>query len=366
MMDITTRNFFRLLRAGAFAETEQIEPMSAWKWQRVYQFSVMHGVTALLSDGIERCKDQFFLQIPLPLLEQWKKTVIEIEKDNERTNLRLTELFALFSRMQLRPVLLKGQGLAILYDRPSHRVSEGIDFFFPFETQGKKADQWGWDQGTNANDHSSLHYEWQMVKVCHQHRLLRLSNRLHGRTLQNITEKEFRECPATFATIDGMRIELLSPTLTLLYLLLRIAAYLLNNGVSLSHLTDLGIYLRKAGDKVDYVKLQSWIERLHMKRMAQLTGELLVKLLAFSREEIPFMSKNVNSDIDKIMNELFKQKVSHEWHFQQAGDIFVHTANSSAMFWQMRHSARYFRYYPSESATNLLSSFAHSLSHIEE
>ena len=35
-MDIVKRNFFRLLRSGAYDSDEQIEPMSAFKWQKLY------------------------------------------------------------------------------------------------------------------------------------------------------------------------------------------------------------------------------------------------------------------------------------------------------------------------------------------
>jgi hypothetical protein len=58
---------------------------------------------------------------------------------------------------------------------------------------------------------------------------------------------------------------------------------------------------------------------------------------------------------------------SRDWYFQQGEDnFFVHNTNSTAMFWYVKRSARYFKYYPSETLTNFLSSFAHSLSHIEE
>ena len=68
-MDIIQRNFLRLLRCGAFGKTEPIEPMSHWKWNRLYQISQIHGVTPWIRNGIRRCQDDFFLQIP-PSLRQ--------------------------------------------------------------------------------------------------------------------------------------------------------------------------------------------------------------------------------------------------------------------------------------------------------
>jgi hypothetical protein len=368
IIDITTRNFFRLLRSGAFGENEQIEPMSAWKWRRVFQLSLMHDVTAVLFAGIDRCKNQFYMQMPLALMEQWKACVDKTGQHNADTNLRLTELFGIFGRKQLRPIMLGGQGLAALYDKPALRSPDDIDIFFPFETQGKKADKWGWENGTNLNDNERnvLSFLWQDVKVNHYHRIIRMTNSLHRRTLQSIVEKEFRENTPRFVTIDGMQIEALPYTLQLLQILMRISRQLLNDGILLKQFTDLGIFLRKTGDKVDFVKLQSWIDRLHFSRMCQLEGAILVNLLSFNTNEIPFMSARGKCDMQQGMSELFAARPRTEWHFQQGNDIFVHTANSSAMFWQMRHSARYFRYYPSESATNFMSTFMHSLSHIEE
>ena len=69
-MNITERNFFRLLRAGALGTEEQIEPLSAWKWRRLYQLAVMHDVEDLVRRGIDRCATQFFVQVPEKLLAE--------------------------------------------------------------------------------------------------------------------------------------------------------------------------------------------------------------------------------------------------------------------------------------------------------
>ena len=71
-MNIIERNFYRLLRAGAFDTQEEIEALSAWKWNRLYQLAEMHDVTPILYKGLVRCQDQFFVQVPEKLLQQWK------------------------------------------------------------------------------------------------------------------------------------------------------------------------------------------------------------------------------------------------------------------------------------------------------
>lgn len=88
-MNITERNFFRLLRAGALGLQEQIEPLSAWKWRRLYQMAVMHGVEDLVRRGISCCQDQFFVQVPEQLLAEWDaaiKSGKEVETDEGEAN----------------------------------------------------------------------------------------------------------------------------------------------------------------------------------------------------------------------------------------------------------------------------------------
>jgi len=369
-MDITTRNFFRLLRAGAFNTEEQIEPISAWKWKRIYQFALMHGVSALMYDGIKKCGQQFFMQLPEGLNAEWENSTHEIETQNSNTTRQALQLIEHFNRQQLRPILLNAQALAHYYDHPDHRLSGNIEIFFPFDTQGKKADEWALANGQQLNNNEKyvLSYVWNGTNFSHCHRMMRLTNKLHNYALQNIIEKNIRENQPTTMLLNGIRIETPSPTLELLLCLLRITRYMLNDGISLKHIVDLGIFLRKAGDKVDYVLLQEWIDKLKLSRMAYLSGALLVELFDFTTDEIPFMPAGGRLSIARILQELFKlqRPQKEEWYFQQGKDMFVHTVNSSAMFWQVRHSARYFRYYPSESFTNLFSAFAHSLSHIEE
>ena len=75
-MDIIQRNLFRLLRSGVFQTTEQIEPMSVYKWGRVYQLAVLHDIIPYCYQGLLRCKDQFFLRLTEAQWNEWK-TVAE-------------------------------------------------------------------------------------------------------------------------------------------------------------------------------------------------------------------------------------------------------------------------------------------------
>ena len=181
----------------------------------------------------------------------------------------------------------------------------------------------------------------------------RLTNPLLNHRLQDILDDEHSDIS----------------TRQLLLILIRIVRHLFNEGMPIRQLTELGLFLRKNHDHIDYITLGRWIEQLHLTQMTQLTGEFLIKMFGFTDDEIPFLQKRREKPIEQIAQELieFTNTRSQNWYFsQQDGGIFVHNSNSSATFSHVRRSARYFRYYPSESVTNFFASFLHSLSHIEE
>jgi len=278
-MDIIQRNLFRLLRSGAFHSAEEIEPMSVFKWGRLYQLSVMHTVIPYVYEGINRCRSQFFLHLSAKQEEEWRQALREYQAQAEQQSDEMEEDELL---------------------RPD-----------------------------------------------------RLTNPLLNHRLQDILDDEHSDIT----------------TRQLLLIIIRIVRHLFNEGMPIRQLTELGIFLRKNQDHIDYVTLGKWIEQLHLTQMIQLICEFLIKMYGFTEDEIPFLQKRREKPIEQIAQELieFTNTRSQNWYFsQQDGGIFVHNSNSSATFSHVRRSARYFRYYPSESVTNFFSSFVHSLSHIEE
>lgn len=268
-MNIIERNFYRLLRSGAFGTEEQIEPLSAWKWNRLYQLSEMHDVSPILYKGVERCRDQFFVQVPEELMSRWSQSI-------------------------------------------SHDADDTNDLL--------------------EADH--------------------LTNPVLNHKLQNILDSEDSN----------------TETRTALLHLVGTSRFIMNAGIPVKRITELGLFLRQPANRIDHTTLGQWIHQLKLEPMAQLTAVMLVKMLHFEPTELPFMQPTTEERMEQQLQEMIRQKNSHaeEWYFSQGKNIFVHTSNSSAMLWSVRRSAKYFRYYPAETMTNFFTAFAHSLSHIEE
>ena len=158
-------------------------------------------------------------------------------------------------------------------------------------------------------------------------------------------------------------------TRQLLLIIIHIARHILNEGVPVYNLVELGKYLSTEGHRVDYITLNQWLKKLAFTPMSQLEGALLIQMFGFSKEQVPFLVGEPDKRVERVAHELteFTNTRSEEFYFSQDSDsVFLHTSNSSAILGHIKRSAQYFRYLPSETLANFFASFAHSLSHIEE
>ena len=369
--NIIYRNFLRLLRAGAFHHDEKVEPMSAWKWKQLLLLAKSHHVAALVWDGIERCRDQFFMSLNDELCRQWQQTVKEIEDANRQQTVTAISLLQQLNEQHFRPILFGGVALTGIYFIEAHRqVENAIEVFFPFPTQGKKADDWARQQAgkTFSSSRHTVRYEFQGQRVEHRHRLAHLSNQMLNHTLQGYIEAELLESHATYVSYEGHRIETVTPTLQLLRLLVLQAKAVLGGSLRLAMLVDLGVLLRQVGDQVDFVKLQDWIDGLHLQRMATALGALLVELLDFTTDELPFIQSLDSVSTGVILSKQLLKGYDSPSTPMRRNILSPYFASKPPTLDAPKHhrSVRLLSYYPSEGIPNLLSSFVRSIARIEE
>lgn len=273
-MDIIQRNFFKLLSAGAFNETNSIEKMSAFKWNRLFQIAKVQDVVSFVTLGFNKYASDKELNIPTQLVEEIRSYQASYHEDDFQQ-------------------VLKDQA--------------------------------------------------------------RMSTRYYNHKLKSILEKERHSIDTS---VEAM---------TLLKIIVYNEQILLNYGASLKGIIMLGLYLRTKGDKVDFVKLDTWLKQLRLKRMAQLQGNVLMAFFGFEQDELPFVENQETRAYDltlKTMNNLVKDS-GNEWHFKENSLGLVQN-NTKALRRNLRRNMRYFSYVPIESTINFVSNFVRSMSEIEE
>ena len=183
----------------------------------------------------------------------------------------------------------------------------------------------------------------------------RMANPLFKRRLERIRHDERHAIDCSVETLE------------LLNLIVANVYCMINAGVSLKLILDLGGYLRTKGDKVDFVKLDTWLASLHIQRMAQLEGSILIDVFGFEQDEVPFVHK-----VEKSAHAIVFRSLSHneqddaaQWHLQQNRTGFI-TNNSGLLRRNLKRSMRYFDYAPFETMSSFVSNIAKSFSEIEE
>lgn len=269
-MDIIKRNFFRLLQSGALHEYITLEPMSGFKWKRLFKMLEKQKLTSLARCGIKNYQYDKTINIPPSLIKD-----LERFANNDKQSLITTT-------PTLSNILLKKRLEKLRYNE-RHAIDTSIE------------------------------------------------------------------------------------TLHLLDIILFNLNHILNSGVSLRGILELGSYLRTKGAKVDFVKLEDWLHMLHIERIAQLQGSILIAIFNFEQDEIPFV-KQIEPEASALALRSIthiEQDTSKEWHFRQSKVGFVHN-NSAVLRKNLRRSIRYITYAPIETASSFLANFVRSLSEIEE
>lgn len=278
-MDIIQRNFFKLIRSGAFNDKSTIEAMSSFKWRRLYEIVMFQNVLDYFVRGVNNNANDKNLNLPAKLIDEIQaKLDLQDEKQSSRQ-----------------------------------------------------------EDDKIIGDDAELSNKWLNKRY---HKII--YNEMHS-------------------------IDTSTETLRMLQLIVFNTNAMLNRGINLDAIIRLGQFLRNKGDKVDFLKLEKWLSALHLQRMAQLQGSILIAVFGFEKDEIDFVKKEEPVAYKltiKIISNLVKDTAG-EWHFRQNSAGFVQN-NGKMLRRNLRRNYKYISYAPIETTSNFINGFIKGLSEIEE
>lgn len=250
-MDVIKRNFFRLLRFGAFNEYEPTEPMSAYKWGLLQRMAQVHYVEAIVNSA----------------------------RDNTRSQ----------------------------------------------------------DPMLNVPDAG----------------LSRLCNGFLNRRLQKIRDAEPNSAEPSIETLN------------MLDIIVQTTERLILHGVTYAYILNMGIFLRNYGDRIDFVKLEKWLQRLNILSMAELEASILIYTLGFQQDEIPFVRRVIPAAYNIALSALYYDDGEENDATVSGRHIF--TLNSGGKLTEtFRNCQRCFFYAPLESVSVFFTQIASYIANMEE
>ncbi len=168
------------------------------------------------------------------------------------------------------------------------------------------------------------------------------------------------------ATEERHAIDTSMETVRLLHMIVANVNAIINNGINLKGIIELGKYLRTRGDKVDFVKLERWLRKLRLQRMAQLVGSVLITFFDFEKDEIPFVRFVERGAYRHTLYSLTHNvQELQDLQFTSSPLGFLRVSNGSISK-SLYRSFRYFEYAPVETFSCLFNKIFSSLSNIDE
>lgn len=262
--------FFELIQV-ALGNREKLSRIpTAGEWSELYDESERQAVTGVLLHGVERLKASTddTSNLPLELLLQWIGISEQIRQGNLALTKRCKELQGKLVELGYESSILKGQGVARLYDKrlQSLRQSGDIDIYancgirkaLAFaKSQGLKDVEW---------DYKHLHLNlWDDTEVEMHYRVEVLLNLWKNRRLQ----KWFRSNDALlYSDKNGLT----TPTtlFNVFYILLHIYRHFLYEGVGMRQIVDYYFVLKAVNrDKLDVSYSLEAVSKFGMERFAK-------------------------------------------------------------------------------------------------
>lgn len=288
-MTINQRHFLAFIRFALMGGDYPHGLLTEAKWKEQQEIAKKQTVSGIFFNAVSKLPSE--LCPPQQLRMKLYSYVVYYESMNKMLNERTCSIFDIYKRLGLHPILLKGQGAATLYKNPELRVFGDIDIFVPdgsdklIDWVKQNADSIKYD---SRRDHI-LAYSWQGATIENHLCLLKFYNKKLFRHMENIVNKEIHsETYPDQLTINEKSIDVLPPTLCLLYFIVHFSRHLIASGVGVRQLCDITLHIHHYHNKIDTEKICRWLDSLEMRRMANAVAAVCVKYLGLPSEEVPY------------------------------------------------------------------------------
>ena len=133
-MNIHQRVFIDLMRAGLWEKEVRLSSYKDIDFSEVYRIAEEQSVIGLVSAGLEHVSD---VKVPQQWALQFAGQTIQLEQRNKAMNAFIAKLIEKLRNEDIYTLLVKGQGIAQCYERPSSRSCGDVDLLLSEDNYNK-------------------------------------------------------------------------------------------------------------------------------------------------------------------------------------------------------------------------------------
>ncbi len=339
-----TELFFELVRLGIGTGKELSRTPTYEEWECLYETAAKQAVTAIAFSGVEKLPVE--QRPPKELLLKWYNITLIIEKQNALLNKQAVAVAKKFEQEGFANVILKGQGVAALYDNPARRTAGDIDIWLA----GGRKKIMDYVRRFLPNIIPNYHHvDFPLVKGVSIEIHFTPSWMFNYFTNRKLQKYFKREKQAQFANkiMLGNEGSVGVPNLAFnrVFILLHIYRHLFQEGIGLRQLLDYYYVLKQGFTNEEREATIARLKEFGVLRFAGAVMYILKEMLGMNDEQllVPSMEKEGKELLDKILIMGNFGKHSPNYKMQINGTLWQRAKSRTMQNIEMIKS------YPSES-----------------
>lgn len=282
--------FFELLRAGLWETEALLKPYGEIDFNEIYHIAEEQSVEGIVAAGIEHVED---VKVPKEIALTFAREALQLEQRNIAMNGFIEQLISTMRNAGIYTLLMKGQGIALCYERPNWRSAGDVDFLLSNDNYRKAAQllapQASSIEPEGAYDkHLGMIIDTWNVEL---HGSLRsgLSRRV-DKTLDSIQEVFFYSGDVRSWINGKTQVFLPGVNGDALYVFTHILGHFYKGGIGLRQVCDWCRLLWTYKDSLKHGALESRIRKMGLHSEWKAFGAFTVDYLGMPAEAMPFYS----------------------------------------------------------------------------
>lgn len=307
-LDNNTEVFFTLVRAGLWEKDARLLQIKGIDYGEVYRLAQEQSVVGLVAAGLEHVVD---IKAPKEIALSFAGEALQLEQRNIAMNIFIGKLVEKMRNEDINTLLVKGQGIALCYERPLWRASGDIDFYLN-ESGFRMAKSFfrplvsSIDPDCEYAEHINMHYDSWVVEI-HANQYCYMSSRI-DRILDVIHRDLFFDGNVISKQIGGTTVFLPAPDNNVLIVFTHFLNHFYKGGLGIRQICDWCRLLWTYRVCIDKVLLETRLKEMGLISEWKAFSGLAVNYLGMPAEALPLYdsSKKWSKKANRIMEFLLE------------------------------------------------------------
>lgn len=293
LVDNNTKAFLELVKAGLWETDARLSPFKEVDFEKVFILAQEQSVVGLVAAGFEHVVD---VKIPQEVALNLAGEVLQLEQQNLAMNSYVAKLIEKLRIADVYTLLVKGQGIALCYERPLWRSCGDVDLLLSDENYQKAKDLLLPLASSSEKEYSSFKHLSMIIDDFE----VELHGTLHTRLSSRI-DKEIDKVQADVFYNGSVRSWQNDKTLVFLpavnndviFLITHILHHFYVEGIGLRQFCDWCRFLWTNQSEIDVQLLENRLSKMGLLTEWKTFAALAVDWLGISPETMPLYSSNV-------------------------------------------------------------------------